>query len=262
MSGPPSEPLTKTVLARVPYLNCAPFFHGLSLEGSWELENLPPRQFGLEAEAGRIAAGPMSLMDYFRLQDRFERLGNFGIAVRGRSGSALLFSRKPLRQLDGATIAVTQDTSTTVMLLRLLLEVRYELVPQTYQRGTSEDADAVLLIGDEALAFRATTRRYPYETDLSFEWWLWQHLPFVFAVWAVRKDGDPADKQLLSRELLRAFGLNSRRLDVLAAERVSALGRSAEELTEYLEHFVYRFSQPEEDGIRAFSKLVHEHRLL
>jgi chorismate dehydratase len=200
----------------------------------------------------------MALADFLRLGDQFERLGNLGIAARGRCGSALLFTRKPIRQLAGATIAVTEETSTTELLLRLILEQRYELKPDVYQRGKPNDADAALLIGDEALAFRATNRRYPYEVDLAFEWWLWQHLPFVFAVWAIQKDSAPEDKQRLLRTLQKQLAMNLTRLDALAQERASTL----EELTRYLENFVYRFSEPEERGIKQFGQLVHDHHLL
>ena len=252
---------TKQLVTRIPYLNCLPFFHGLKLPEGWDWYEASPRQLGEEAKAGRVVAGPLALADFLRLDGEFERLGPFGIAVRGRCQSVMMFSKKPTRQLDGSVIAVTEDTSTSALLLRLILEQRYGIRP-TYRPGTGAQADAVLLIGDEALTFQAQNRSFPYEVDLAHEWWLWQHLPCVFAVWAVRKDCDASEKQSLSRELLRAYGQNSRRLNVLAAERASALGRSAEDLTTYLEHFVYRLSQPEEDGIRAFSKLVHDHGLL
>ena len=249
---------TKTVMARVPYLNCAPFFHGWPAEEFWDWVDLPPRQLGMEADAGRIVAGPMSLVDFLRLQDRFERLGNMGIAVRGRSGSALLFARKSLRQLDEATIAVTEDTSTTALLLRLILEQRYKLSPASYQRGDSDDADAALLIGDEALKARASARRYPYEVDLSFEWWLWQHLPFVFAVWAVRKDLAATEKERLSRLLHHQLAKNQGQLEAIAQARAAAMGMSADDVKNYLGNFVYRFSQPEEDAIKQFQSLLHE----
>lgn len=257
-----AEPLTKLLLARIPYVNCAPFFEGLTLDESWSWEDLSPRQLGLEAEAGRIAAGPMSLVDYLRLQDRFERLGRLGIAVRGRSGSALLFSRKPLRQLDGASIAVTQETSTTALLLRLILEVRYKLAPAAYQSGKSDNADAVLLIGDEALACRASSRSYPFEIDLAFEWWLWQHLPFVFAVWAVRKDCDPHDKQQLTEAVAKTLARNLTRLNRLAQDRAGAIDMTAEDVQRYLGQFVYRFGHEEEQAIQQFERLLHDHRLL
>lgn len=280
----------KSVIGRIPFLNCAPFFYGWSEGGLWDWVEVPPRQLGLEAREGRVVAGPMALADFLCLQDRFERLGNLGIAARGRCQSITLFSRKPIRQLDGATIAVTEETSTTALLLRLILEQRYFLAPQGYQpacrAGSSErdkrgagrrgdadlpaaihegqagDADAVLLIGDEALRLRAANRRYPYEIDLSFEWWLWQHLPCVFAVWAVRKDVSPEEKQRLSRALQKQLAMNLTRLQVIAQERASSLGMPANELQAYLEHFTYRFGEPEERAITQFAQLLHAHHLL
>lgn len=260
---PSSEIQTKTVIARVPYLNCVPFFQGFAGDESWEWVDVPPRQLGVEAEAGRVAAGPMALADFLRLQDRFERLGVLGIAVRGRCPSALLLSRKPIRQLDDAVIAVTEETSTTALLLRLILEVRYEIRPKAYQRGGPNDAEAALLIGDEALkAHYASVRRYPYEVDLAFEWWLWQHLPAVFAVWAVRKDVSAAEKQRLSRQLQMQLAANLGRLEALAAESAPSLGMAPGDVKAYLENFTYRFSAPEEEAIKRFDQFVYDHHLL
>jgi len=204
----------------------------------------------------------MSLVDYLRLRGQFARISNLGIAVRGRSGSALLFSSKPLRQLEGARIAVTDETSTTALLLRLILEVRYELCPQAYQRsGPADDVDACLLIGDAALIFRATDRRFPYEIDLAFEWWLWQHLPFVFAVWAIRNEVSAEEQHRLTRALFKALSVNTGQLSVLAQERSQRLGLSADELTAYLANFIYRLGEQEEHAITQFERLIHEHRL-
>ncbi len=260
-----AKPATKTVVARIPYTNCAPFFHGLTEEEAWEWTDLSPRQLGQEAKEGRLTAGPMALADFLRLNETFERLGSLGIAVRGRCGSVLLFSRKPARQLDDEIIVVTEETSTTALLLRLILEQQFHIKPKQYvprQPSGTDDAEAMLLIGDEALKFRAANRRYPYETDLAFEWWLWQHLPFVFAVWAVRKDADAADKQRLSRLLQHRLAVNTGRLDELAKERAASLGLPAKDIQRYLASFIYRLSEPEERAITQFEALVHEHHLL
>ena len=154
-----------------------------------------PRKLAQLAAAGEVIAGPLPSVEYFRMEDAFERLGRFGLAVRGRAMSALLFSRLPIRQLDKAKIAVTEETSTSFMLLRLLLEQRFSLETPNYQRGNVEEADAVLLIGDEAIRMQQSNKLYPFEYDLAFEWWLWHHLPFVFAVWAIRKGQDAALKR-------------------------------------------------------------------
>jgi len=66
----------------------------------------------------------MAAGDYLRLQDRFELVGPFGVATRGPVQSVLLFSRRPPEALAGAMVSVTPETSTSIRLLRLLLDVR------------------------------------------------------------------------------------------------------------------------------------------
>lgn len=251
-----------TTVGRIPYTNCLPFFHGLPEEG-WRWIDVSPRELGQQAKDGSVMAGPLPLADFLRLKESFERLGPLGVAVRARCGSVMLFSRKPSRQLEGATIAVTESTSTSALLLRLILEQHLHVKPKEYRRGVaSEDADGVLLIGDEAMQFRATNREFPYETDLAFEWWLWQHLPFVFAVWVVRKDAAASDKQRLSRLLQHQLAVNHGRLGELAIARAASLGLPPEEIQRYLESFIYRLSEPEEQGIAQFERLAHEQHLL
>ena len=253
---------TTTLVARVPYLNSAPFFRGLTLGERYTLSDCVPRRLGEQAAAGEIAAGLLPLIDYVRLEGTFERLGHFGIAVRGRARSVLLFTRKPLRQLEGATIAVTEETSSSACLLQLILEQRYKVTPASHQRGTSAEADALLLIGDEALRFKQTNTRYPFEIDIAFEWWLWQHLPFVFAVWAIRKDASAQEKKQIESGIARSLGMNLLQLGSIAAEFSQQLGISAEELETYLSNFVYRLGQFEEEGIKRFKELVDECHLL
>ena len=258
---------------RIPYLNSAPFFHGLALGAHDELIDCVPRELGERAAAGEITAGLLPLADVFRLQEMFERVGRFGIAVRGRARSVTLFSRKPIRQLDGCAIAVTEETSTSAVLLRLLLEQRYHVQPKEYMRvshseaarpGSSEGraGDALLLIGDEALRFQQTNTRYPFEIDVAFEWWLWQHLPCVFAVWAIRKDAAPEDKARLERGLARALAVNAGELATLAQERSASLGVPAADLKIYLSNFIYRLGPSEDAAIQQFQRLADEHRLL
>jgi chorismate dehydratase len=157
---------------------------------------------------------------------------------------------------------MTEETSTTACLLRLLLEVRYKIQPAKYQRGQSPEADALLLIGDEALRFARTNTRYPFEIDVGFEWWLWQHLPFVFAVWAMRKDLPPDLKKTIELGVSRALAKNLNSFDEIAAEYSPQLDIPAEDLKAYLSNFVYRLGHSEEEGIVRFKELVHEHHLL
>jgi chorismate dehydratase len=238
-----------------------PFFRGLSVNERWTFTDGAPRALGAMAASGEVVAGLLPLADYFRVQDQFDRLGHFGIAVRGRARSAILFARKPLRQLDGTTIAVTEESSTTARLLRLLLEQRYHVTPASYVTQRP-NADALLLIGDEALRFQRTNTDYPYEIDVAFEWWLWQHLPCVFAVWAVRKDVSPQEKKSLELSVAKSLAMNLAHLEVIAQEASTPFGFPAQEIHTYLSAFTYRFGSSEEEAIARFQALLHEHHLL
>ena len=240
-----------------------PFFQGLTWEDRYEVVECVPRELGRQALAGEVAAGLLPIVDFFRLEQTFERLGRFGIAVRGRARSVLLFSRRPIRQLDGAVIAVTEQTSTSAVLLRLLLEQYHHIIPERYeQRRRDAEADALLLIGDEALQFQQGNTRYPFEIDIAFEWWLWQHQPFTFAVWAIRKDAEERDKKQIEAGLARALAMNQKDAAAIAKEYAAPLGLPAAELERYLESFIYRLGPSEDEGIKTFHTLARDHGLL
>ena len=246
-------------IARVPYLNTDPFF--LKDEG---ILVLPPKQLGEAAAHGLIDACPMAVVDYFRLADRFEPLGNFGIAMRGAAQSVLLFSRKPLTQLQGCTVEVTDETSTSGLLLRLLLEQRYHVLPSSYHRvnGREIDAEARLVIGDQALRMRTEDRRMPFQTDLGAEWWLWQLLPFVFAIWVVRKDAPDGAKRALAESFEAALNANLRQLQPIIRRRGPSLGMPEAEIERYLKSFRYRLNDDDRQGMQRFRELLESNHLL
>jgi chorismate dehydratase len=108
-------------------------------------------------------------------------------------GSIFLFTKgKSLSELDGAKIALTNTSATSVHLLRILLE-RFEQVRPSYITMTPgldqmlRQADAAMLIGDDAI--RASWSDQGYRSfDLGQEWYLRTGLSMTFAVWAVRKE--------------------------------------------------------------------------
>ncbi len=146
---------TAAVAARIPYANAAPFY-ALWADAPFAVRNLAPRELGREAEAGGVDLGLMASADYLRLRDRFELLvPPLGLATRGPVQSVLMFSRRPAAALAGALVSVTPETSTSVRLLKLLLDVRRGLPAVRYLRGLEPaQADALLMIGDRAMRMR------------------------------------------------------------------------------------------------------------
>jgi chorismate dehydratase len=249
------RPRTRLVVGQISYVNSQPFY---PLLGEHRLIPTPPRELGRMAAKGEIDAGILATVDFLACEDRYEPIAGLGIANREEVRSILLASRCPIEELDGKTIRVTEETSTSVRLLRVLLEVRHGLRPAAYARGLDEEADAFLVIGNDALAQNVRpTPGFAHRYDLASEWWAWKGLPFVFALWAIRRSLPDRVKQDFADLLERSFAIGLTRIDAIGAELAGALG-SAVELASYLRNFHYRLGPEEMEGLSEFRRLVHE----
>lgn len=126
----------------------------------------------------------------------------FGICSEGAVETVCLFANQPLESLT--QISLDTSSRTSVVLLRLCLEQKWPGILKRIQFvGCDPElaADAVsgqrgaLLIGDIAHERRG---EFGYCLDLGECWTEYTGLPFVFAVWAARKDRvTEADRGLL-----------------------------------------------------------------
>jgi chorismate dehydratase len=244
------------VVGKVPYLNAEPFHLHLADTGC-RVVDVTPRQLGERAEKGEIDAGLMAVADFFRLEDRFSLLGPYCIAARRDVHSVLLVSNRPARALHDADVALTEESSTSVLLLRLLLEQAFGVRTPRYVRGTAAAADARLVIGDEALRLRAGGfAGYSYVVDLAREWWEWTGLPMVFAAWVVRTTAPLREKAAL-REAIESSLTGARDAEQEIAERrAPALGMTSDAVVAYLRNLTYRLGDDEAKGLATFRSRV------
>ncbi len=247
-----------------PYLNIWPFVQGLP--DGVERVVASPRALVEYARVGRLDVAILPVVDVPALADRYEPLGDLGLAVAGPVWSVLLLARRPIEALDGARICATPESSTSVRLLTVLLKSRYGL--SDWQWGpTPEGADAWLVIGDTALAIYldrrpavrppgpvgeavVRARAFPFLYDLADEWTRWQGRPFVFARWVVRRDRPAAWRQAWYERLSAALDIYLPRVhdggpgDGLRPWQVA-----------YLRRFEYRLGPAALDGWERFRVL-------
>ncbi|MGW0364890.1 menaquinone biosynthesis protein [Streptomyces sp. NPDC002990] len=191
------SPSAQLRVGDISFLNCAPLRWGLARSGAREAFDMlsgPPEWLAEELLAGRLDAGPVSLVRYLRHTDAWELLpGGVAVGSDGPVHSCHLVSRRPLKQLDGAVVALSEASRSTAMLVRMLLEdavgVRpvYRSAPQDLDDMLAV-ADAALLIGDEALRLHARRPAGLLVQDTGALWRSWTGLPMVFAVWVVRRE--------------------------------------------------------------------------
>ena len=237
-------------LGRIPYLNSEVFYQDFPLD-LVELHEFVPSALSRAARRGEVDVGPVPLVTCFELEDQFVPLGDFGIAVRDKARSVLLFSKKPIEQLNGSRIGVTGESATSMRLLKILLGSRYGLRQVQYVSTKELQTDAVLLIGDAALNNRHGLPSYQRVYDLAELWMEWTSLPFVFARWIVRRDLNPEALDFLVKLLEKSLERGLQRIDQIAAERTD-LSMTVDEVREYLRGFNYVFGPKENDAIELF----------
>ncbi len=238
-------------LGRIPYLNTEPFFADDNVRTEAVIE--VPRRMIDVARRGGVDLAPLPVVAAVDHPDLFRAVGGLGIAAAGAARSVLLRSRVPIERLAGTCIGVIDETATSVRLLRVLLQFRFDIGRTTFS-GLDQAANAVLLIGDRALLERRDPQVFPYELDLAAEWHAWTGLPFVFASWMARRGlalgaCDAALEYLdsnLDRNLADPGVIHRRRPD---------LGLSASAVATYLRTFHYRFDDRAWAGLERFREL-------
>ncbi len=245
------------IIGKIPYLNSVPIYHNLSCE---EFKILPvtPLRLGMLFKEDSISAGLISLMDYFDQEENLE-LMNWCIATRDQVRSVLLFSNYGWQDLSGKTIGITDDTSTSERLLQVLLEKKFGIKAR-FERMKDRDYSkyaAVLLIGDEALKnLKSGLAGFDLTYDLAAEWYSWQKLPFVFAVWVVQKNLLQDKKDQIAENIGKHLSENLPQLEKISNQHGKNLGFSEKETVEYLEGFNYRLGERERETMRVFREMA------
>ncbi|MBM4405205.1 MAG: menaquinone biosynthesis protein [Chloroflexi bacterium] len=239
----------------MPYLNSVVFYQRMQGE-PFHLVPLVPTAMAKAAREGRIVAGPVPLLDALALEPAWERLGDFCIATKKKAFSILLFSSVPVEQLHGKRIGVTDETSSSARLLRILLRNYWKVTPSHYV-GLKDESEAHLLIGDGALKARKGVPGHPFAYDLGEVWHRWTGLPFVFATWVVRKDVPRAERNATDLALRMGLTIGIANLPDVRSGRPD-LNMTPAEVREYLEGFDYVLGPGEKQAIERFTKLVAE----
>jgi chorismate dehydratase len=242
-------------IGRIPYLSAEPFYVDMVRRGLTLVE-LTPRTLAVALANGDIDAGPVPLLESFRLQDRLQAVAGFCLASLQEAGSSLLLSIKPIEALAGTCIGITEQAATAPRLLDVLLRLKYQLHTITY--GLPTDApEARLLIGNEALRQRMGAPDFSYTYDLGSEWHAWTGLPFVFARWMVRQDVSPGDLALLEEALYLGMEEGVDALCELAEPRRD-LAMLPRDIATYIRGFRYFIGRPEQRAIEEFQRCLQQ----
>src|SRR5690349_907930 len=180
-------------LGRIPWINCYPIYGAIDrglVPVPAELVSGTASELNDLLAAGELDVSVVSAVEYARDAAAYHLLPDLAISCDGPVRSVMLFSRRPVEELQDATVLRTTSSRTSVLLLELLCRHRWRVAPRwAGVRAEPGDLDAlaqfphdaVLVIGDAALLLDVRAQ-YPYQVDLGAAWREWTGLPFVFAV--------------------------------------------------------------------------------
>lgn len=234
--------------------------------GTVQALNTVPLTRGLEEEV--IFATPAKLAEMLRrdeldaalvsvvevlLNDRYDILDGIAIASLGEVKSVLLAHRGPLeeaREIFCDPASLTSRRLLEVLLAERGLKPEFKPLPDY---NSAAAPDYLMLIGDRALDFALNPHEHEV-WDLGAAWYELTGLPFVYAVWALRRG---VENRTLRQQLREAkdFGLDT--LDSIIRNRTEY---TEEFRKDYLGwHIHYHLGTDEKRGLARFMELLRKH---
>jgi chorismate dehydratase len=257
-------------VGHIDFLNCLPLFWGLARTGSLldlDLRRDTPDALSDALAAGRLDIAPISLMEFLRNAEDLVALPDIAVGSDGPVMSCLIVSRGPLEDLDGAPVALASTSRTSIRLADLLLTEAVGVRPEYFvcppDLGSMlRDASAAVVIGDVALrAALAEARTMNLRVyDLGRMWRDWTGLPFVFAVFAARRDFVARDEQAVHRVhrgFLRSRDVSLQEIDTVCEQAARWEPFDAETLRRYYTSALdFSLGERQLAGIAEFARRV------
>ena len=242
------ESLAPFRVGSVSYLNAVPLTRGLESE----IILATPSKLAEMLRRNELDAALVSITEVL-FHDAYDVLDGIAVASLGEVKSVLLAHRKPLGEIT--EVFCDPASLTSVNLLKVLLAeqgiaARFSSLP-SYE--VAREKDAVLLIGDPAIDFlRGSPEHQIY--DLGAAWLAMTNLPFVYAVWALRRGLDSRRLCFQLREA-KDFGLDT--LDYIISSRTEYDQQFRKDYLGW--HIHYHLGADEKRGIAKFIELLRKH---
>lgn len=232
----------------VGYLNAVPLTRGLEDQ----IQFMTPSQLAEKLQRTELDAALVSVTEVL-FNDRYDVLDGIAIASLGEVQSVFLAHKQPLEEIR----EVFCDTAslTSVNLLKVLFAERGlkpEFKPLTDYKSAAS-LENILLIGDRAIEFLRASHEHTI-WDLGEAWFELTKLPFVFAVWALRRRIENDELRRKLREA-KSFGLDT--LDHIIATRPEFDRDFRQDYFTW--HIQYHLGADEKRGLAKFMELLRKH---
>lgn len=252
----------------IQYANVYPIFYVFKKENllteEFHLIKGVPSQLNWALRNELIDVSPSSSVEYLLNKELYDYIDGICISSKEYVGSVLFFSDHDLERIDGGKILLTNQSAVSHLLLRIIFEKFMGLCPFYDISSAPYTGDSFLLIGDDALRYRKLNNGKKVY-DLANLWYQHTGLPFVFALWIVRKEIINPDNELYSKYIQLK--------DILIYARNKCKEYFSEMLRDYYlkdfmtedeilyywnENMDYELTEKHKDSLRLFEKYLME----
>ncbi len=169
----------------VSFINSLPFFCG-DIPSDFDMFYSNPSELNELVRFGKTDVSMISRWVYPQCEDEYKVLPEFCIGGDGEIMSIKLFSKFELPEIYKGSIFITAQTGTSSRAFRKICFAKYGFDIMSLPKAPIDQADSVILIGDNAMLFDASSYRYSY--DLGELWRDWANCKMLYAIFVIRRN--------------------------------------------------------------------------
>lgn len=261
-------------LGYIDYLNCLPVYYGIE-QGIIDLpvavKKGPPAQLNQLFVQGALDITPISSIEYARHAANTVILPDLSISADGRVTSVLIFSKRPLSELDGARFALTNHSATSVVLTKIIMQEQYGVKPDYFAAAPNvhemlEQAEACLIIGDNALLASHDPElraKYPHlqVVDLGEAFKELTGQIMVFALWVIRREfaeRNPDGVRLVANLFRASQDYAMAHMPELVEEALKRRNLPRAAVEDHFRQIRHHFTAPYKRGLQTYFELAYK----
>lgn len=264
--------MIKYKMGKISYINASPVFYGLDngLLPEWlEMISKPPADLNRMIISNDIVISPISAAFYAMNHRDLLVLPDFSISCHGNVMSVILMSKYPLEGLDEKNIVLTEESATAASLIKMIFS-KQNVNPNLEIRSiksiddVKDNVDGALIIGDAALT-QPWESLFKYRIDLGDLWFKLTKLPFVFAIWVVRRsfaENEPQIVKNVIKLLNKSRGNGYDNIGKIIESGAKKLNLKQSFIKEYYNHLYCDFDLEKIKALEMFFKFLYEERIL
>jgi chorismate dehydratase len=260
-------------IGRIAYVNVDPVYFNFNIEKKIDCSIIakPPSHLNQMLADKKLDISPVSSAAYAKNYDKWLLLPDLSVSCFGNVMSVLFVSRLKIDELDGRKVIISDESRTAADLIRIFfysqnikpIFVNKKIKDPFYKPFYKQD-NAAVIIGDAALRFK-WSEHFKYVWDLGD---LWQHMtdmPFVFALWAVRKSFAEKNKKIVS-SVIKEFHMSKRaglkNIDSIIQISSAKLGISVDKCRKYFNGLNFDLKESQLNGLKTFFDGLYQHRII